>query len=60
MKLRTFGTAAEFLDVAGPTLFADEAESSLLLGVALRVLMAKPTAKSRLSSLASRKTTTSL
>jgi hypothetical protein len=38
MKLRTFGTAAEFLDVAGPTLFADEAESSLLLGVALRVL----------------------
>ena len=37
MKLRTFATAAEFLDVVGPALDASEAENSLLLGIALRV-----------------------
>lgn len=37
MKLRTFPTAAEFLDAVGPTLYANEAESSLLLGIALRL-----------------------
>ncbi len=38
MKLRTFSTAAEFMDVVGSTLYANEAEDSLPLGVALRVL----------------------
>ncbi len=37
MKLRTFPTAAEFLDAVGATLYANEAESSLLLGIALRL-----------------------
>jgi uncharacterized protein len=37
MKLRTFETAAAFLDAVGPTLYANEAENSLPLGVALRV-----------------------
>ncbi len=38
MKLRAFTTAAEFLDAVGPTLYAAEAENSLLLGIALRLL----------------------
>jgi predicted GNAT family acetyltransferase len=38
MNLRTFTTAAEFRDLIGPTLLPHEAENSLLLGVALRVL----------------------
>lgn len=37
MNLRTFETAARFLDVAGPVWYADEAENSLPLGIALRV-----------------------
>jgi hypothetical protein len=37
MKLRTFSAAADFLDAVGPTLYATEAESSLLLGIALRL-----------------------
>jgi len=35
--LRTFDAAAEFLRRVGPTLLADEAENSLILGVALRL-----------------------
>jgi hypothetical protein len=42
MKLQTFSTAAEFMDVVGPTLYANEAEDSLPLGVALRVLDGHP------------------
>ncbi len=38
MRLRTFSTAAEFLDVAGSTLYVGEARNSLLLGIALRLL----------------------
>jgi predicted GNAT family acetyltransferase len=38
MSLRTFSTAAEFLDAVGPTLYAGEAENSLPLGIALRLL----------------------
>ena len=38
MKLRTFATAAEFLDVAGRAFYANEAENSLPLGIALRLL----------------------
>jgi uncharacterized protein len=38
VNLRTLSTAAEFMDVAGTTLYANEAEDSLPLGVALRVL----------------------
>ena len=38
MKLRTFSMAADFLDVVGPTLYASEAENSLLLGIALRLV----------------------
>lgn len=37
MNLRTFASAAEFLDAVGPTLVASEAENSLPLGIALRV-----------------------
>ena len=38
MKLRTFSMAADFLDLVGPTLYASEAENSLLLGIALRLV----------------------
>ncbi len=37
MNVRTFETAAEFLDAVGPVWFAGEAENSLPLGIALRV-----------------------
>ncbi len=37
MNLRTFATVGDFLRVVGPTLYASEAENSLLLGVAQRL-----------------------
>ncbi len=37
MTLRVFGDAAAFLDIAGPSLLAHEAENALLLGVATSV-----------------------
>jgi predicted GNAT family acetyltransferase len=37
MNLRVFGSAAEFLEHVEPTLLANEAENSLILGVALRL-----------------------